>query len=1352
MANIDELSIDIKANVNGAIKDLGRLEDAVNKLGLGIDGLERRLSGFSGDINDLAEATGRMSQEGVTVLRNLASALGYLSRSETSGLGDIARNVREFTDTVAGARINASFVSQFGRVARTIAQFSSEAMTEATPNLINTGRAVSTFAERIGMVQFDETLVSQIRSIANSIQRIGGGNSSQNVELTQEALRRLLYTVAQADVSPERLQLVTALAEIARSRQSIERLNNELSRTGINLKGIGKALKIVFTPIGAIGKGLKNLAVSELKGISKEFQGSTKFFSTFQKTYNRIQRGASLVKKFMSSSMDYIETYNYLKQSISQITSKMVGEADADGTMYAEKFMGSIQSVFTKMTGFTEKNGYLIRDTMGKSFGLNPTDTMNYQAQFAQLASSMGVVSDKSIKLSEAITKIGADLASVRNMEFNEVWSSLSSGIVGMSRAVDKFGINIRASAMDEKLLNLGIDATSKSLSQADKAMLRTIIILDSSKYAWGDLANTISQPANQLRILSSNMENLSRTLGNIVLPIVAKLLPYLNAMVIVLEKIAEYIVSLLGFTGFKWGGTSSGGDIASDALDQAEAFDDAGKSAKAYQNQLLGFDEINKLSDNSDNGSGIGIGDASVDLGNALEDTLNRYNEAWELALQRMSNDTNRIANEWLLVFESMKGYAEGGDWESVGKVIGKSLTKGIQKADVFSKALFNPANIEKSVKNFTTTLNSAIENIDFGELGRLTASLGNSLTTMLSTSYNTFDFTNLGSQVGNALSQFVENYNFDELGRAISGRLMSLPKFLSGLLSNTNWSEVINGVQTALSSAVDGISLNEFLDALVESINKIVTSIDAYRLGEMATKLWNSTIGALIDFADDVDWLQVGVKVGEFLAGIDWVTVVNDIFATITTLPLEILSNTLVGLVQGLFDPSIKTEPMQMAFSSLAGSLDKIDQKSDTLRNLADDYTGLLGSGLKDDQTKTKIEELYERIIELEPSLKGILDDETLSWQEKRDAIYEAIDAHDLYEKKIIASKYREKLLQDVADAQYSVLKATQAHAQISEEEDKIFNKGGIQAVTKLGLARYNEIRKIEGSLRDANDELYEAERAVDLFNSAWDDATGTLDVSALKYHQVTTEINGVERTINLTNEGYRLWQEQAEKTNGSVENLQETLDKFNFDKTKADDINGNFVMWGESVNGVQMSINGLEVSDSTKQRLQTDTKNIAKIFDIEGDIKGYASKAGSSFGLTLSQSIKSSLPRNIDLTATTTTTSGRVIGSDKMSVKMVAYANGGFPEDGLFMANHGELVGKFANGRTAVANNEQITEGIRQAVMEGMMAVMSNAGSGATPVIENIFKVDSETLYRMVQKGQQSVEGRYHTVSAF
>jgi hypothetical protein len=77
--------------------------------------------------------------------------------------------------------------------------------------------------------------------------------------------------------------------------------------------------------------------------------------------------------------------------------------------------------------------------------------------------------------------------------------------------------------------------------------------------------------------------------------------------------------------------------------------------------------------------------------------------------------------------------------------------------------------------------------------------------------------------------------------------------------------------------------------------------------------------------------------------------------------------------------------------------------------------------------------------------------------------------------------------------------------------------------------------------------------------------------------------------------------------------------------------------------------------------------------------------------------------------------------------------SYATGGFPEDGLFMANHGELVGSFSNGRTAVANNDQIVEGIRQGVFEAVSAAMANNGTS-----EPVVKVYLDS--REIRTGQQ------------
>lgn len=58
--------------------------------------------------------------------------------------------------------------------------------------------------------------------------------------------------------------------------------------------------------------------------------------------------------------------------------------------------------------------------------------------------------------------------------------------------------------------------------------------------------------------------------------------------------------------------------------------------------------------------------------------------------------------------------------------------------------------------------------------------------------------------------------------------------------------------------------------------------------------------------------------------------------------------------------------------------------------------------------------------------------------------------------------------------------------------------------------------------------------------------------------------------------------------------------------------------------------------------------------------------------------------------------------------------SYATGGFPEEGPFFMNRGEIAGKFSNGKSVVANNKQITDGIEEAAYRGFMRGMSDSGS--------------------------------------
>jgi len=78
---------------------------------------------------------------------------------------------------------------------------------------------------------------------------------------------------------------------------------------------------------------------------------------------------------------------------------------------------------------------------------------------------------------------------------------------------------------------------------------------------------------------------------------------------------------------------------------------------------------------------------------------------------------------------------------------------------------------------------------------------------------------------------------------------------------------------------------------------------------------------------------------------------------------------------------------------------------------------------------------------------------------------------------------------------------------------------------------------------------------------------------------------------------------------------------------------------------------------------------------------------------------------------------------------------YATGGFPEDGLFFANSGEMVGQFSNGKTAVANNDQIVSGITEGVYSAMMAY--NAQTKSNGISGDVI-LNGQKVGRIVAKG--------------
>ena len=151
----------------------------------------------------------------------------------------------------------------------------------------------------------------------------------------------------------------------------------------------------------------------------------------------------------------------------------------------------------------------------------------------------------------------------------------------------------------------------------------------------------------------------------------------------------------------------------------------------------------------------------------------------------------------------------------------------------------------------------------------------------------------------------------------------------------------------------------------------------------------------------------------------------------------------------------------------------------------------------------------------------------------------------------------------------------------------------------------------------------------------------------------------------------------------------------------------------------------------SSATKQMVSSVVSNISN------SISNAVQSAWSSVNSLVSKakSALSSLSSSLSSKVSSAMSTVRNIAS---SISIRAYASGGFPEDGLFYANHGEMVGQFTNGQTAVANNEQIVEGISEGVYQAVAAALASGNMGSdTPV--NIY-MDGKLIAQSTTKYQK------------
>ncbi len=437
---------------------------------------------------------------------------------------------------------------------------------------------------------------------------------------------------------------------------------------------------------------------ADFSDIQKEVRKTQSQISEFQSSITKSMGGIGKIIKFGLGIVGLNAIKNFVKDSINVASD-----------------LTEVQNVVDVTFGKMAKDINEFADTAIEQFGLSVLSAKKFTSTMGAMLKSSGITGTAVRDMSIDLTKLSADMASFYNLENEEAFRKIMSGMSGMTMPLKELGVNMNIANLEAFALANGIKTAYKDMSQAEQVMLRYNYLMSVTSDSHNDFARNAHTWANQLKILGQQWEMVKASIGegfiNILLPIVSAF----NKVIAVIAKAAAYfkaftelifgkaskggtgaVVDAYGDVGESIGGVGGAGSNASKGLDKAgKSAKKAGKNAeeasKKAKNGLAGFDELNKLADNTtkekspsggSGGSGIGgadpLGGGGVDFGSAAEGEVDLGLSKIEEDLKRLMGVLTDFYNNWGLkdIFEGIKEGAKLVDFNSIGENFKKAFS----------------------------------------------------------------------------------------------------------------------------------------------------------------------------------------------------------------------------------------------------------------------------------------------------------------------------------------------------------------------------------------------------------------------------------------------------------------------------------------------------------------------------------------------------------------------------------------------------------------------------------------------------------------------------------------------------
>jgi hypothetical protein len=163
--------------------------------------------------------------------------------------------------------------------------------------------------------------------------------------------------------------------------------------------------------------------------------------------------------------------------------------------------------------------------TASKTAGMSAADFNQLATTTGAMLQNFGSSADEAAQQTIELSQRAADLASVFNTDVSDAMAAIQSGMQGMALPLRRYAVDVTETSLELERMAQGIEKTVAEMTMQEKAQLRLSAIMSQSAKVAGDFVNTNQSFANSMRIIKSDITNLSAEIGVMLLPIIATVL-----------------------------------------------------------------------------------------------------------------------------------------------------------------------------------------------------------------------------------------------------------------------------------------------------------------------------------------------------------------------------------------------------------------------------------------------------------------------------------------------------------------------------------------------------------------------------------------------------------------------------------------------------------------------------------------------------------------------------------------------------------------------------------------------------------------------------------------------------------